>query len=42
MAEMELSAFTKECPGRRIGEFNALKAEAAAWDSNRNPQQERD
>ncbi len=31
MAEIDLSAFTKECLGRRIGDINALKAEAAAY-----------
>lgn len=39
MAEIELSAFTKECLGRRIGDIDALKAEAAAWYLDRNHRQ---
>ena len=39
MAEIELSAFTKECLGRRIGDINALKAEASAWYRDRNHRQ---
>ncbi|MBR1575989.1 MAG: transposase [Bacteroidales bacterium] len=39
MAEIELSAFTKECLGRRIGDSEALKAEAAAWYLDRNHRQ---
>jgi hypothetical protein len=31
MAEIELSAFTKECLGRRIGTTDTLKKEATAW-----------
>jgi hypothetical protein len=34
-----LSAFTKECLGRRIGDIEALKAEAAAWYQDRNHRQ---
>ena len=39
MAEIELSAFTKECLGRRIGDIDALKAEASAWYRDRNHRQ---
>lgn len=39
MAEIELSAFTKECLGRRIGDIDALKTEAAAWYRDRNHRQ---
>lgn len=39
MAEIELSAFTKEYLGRRIGDVVALKAEATAWYGDRNHRQ---
>ena len=39
MAEIELSAFTKECLGRRIGDIDVLKAEATAWCKDRNHRQ---
>lgn len=39
MAEIELSAFTKECLGRRIGDIETLKTEAAAWYRDRNHRQ---
>lgn len=36
MAEIELSAFTKECLNRRIGSIEEMKKEAKAWYSDRN------
>ena len=39
MAEIELSAFSKECLGRRIGDIELLKTEAAAWYRDRNHRQ---
>lgn len=36
---MRLAAFTKECLGRRIGDMDALKAEASAWYRDRNHRQ---
>ena len=39
MAEIELSAFTKECLGRRIDDLDALRAEAVAWYRDRNHRQ---
>lgn len=39
MAEIELSAFTKECLGRRIGDIDVLKTEATAWYRDRNQRQ---
>lgn len=39
MAEIELSAFTKQCLSRRIGTIEELKAEATAWYHDRNSRQ---
>lgn len=39
MAETELSVFTRECLSRRIGDMEALKAEAKAWCVDRNTRQ---
>lgn len=36
MAETELSALTKQCLDRRIGEAEELRGEVAAWESSRN------
>lgn len=39
IAEIELSAFTKECLGRRIGTMKAMQEEAQAWYQDRNHRQ---
>lgn len=39
IAEIELSAFTKECLGRRIGTIDAMQDEAKAWYQDRNHRQ---
>ncbi len=39
IAEIELSAFTKECLGRRIGTLDAMQDEAKAWYQDRNHRQ---
>jgi DDE superfamily endonuclease len=36
MAETELSILTKQCLDRRIGDFDDLECEVAAWESPRN------
>lgn len=36
IAEIELSAMTKQCLGRRIASITSLRAELAAWEINRN------
>jgi hypothetical protein len=36
MAEIELAALSKQCLGRRIPSFEALKQEVAAWNDERN------
>ncbi len=39
IAEIELSAFTKECLGRRIGSIEAMQEESKAWYQDRNSRQ---
>jgi hypothetical protein len=36
IAEIELSAMTKQCLNRRIGDLETLKKEISAWETNRN------
>jgi hypothetical protein len=36
MAEVELSAVARQCLGRRIPDFAALRREVAAWQQSRN------
>jgi len=38
MAEIELSVLNGQCLNRRLGEFETLKAEIAAWEEQRNEQ----
>jgi len=38
MAEIELSVLNGQCLNRRLGEFETLKAEIAAWEQQRNEQ----
>lgn len=39
IAEIELSAMTKQCLNRRIGTIDALKTELSAWEHERNSSQ---
>ena len=36
IAEIELSVFTRQCLGRRMGSLSELQSEAKAWESTRN------
>jgi hypothetical protein len=39
MAEIELAALAKQCLGQRIGSFEALERQVAAWELERNERQ---
>ena len=39
IAEIELSALTKQCLNRRMGDLETLRKEIAAWEINRNANQ---
>lgn len=36
MAEIEIGTLSKQCLNRRIGDFDTLRAEVAAWEARRN------
>jgi hypothetical protein len=38
MAEIDLSALSKQCLDRRIGDMETLESEAKAWEKKRNEQ----
>ncbi|MDD3035255.1 MAG: IS630 family transposase, partial [Bacteroidales bacterium] len=39
IAEIELSAFTRQCLNRRIGDLETLRVETKHWETNRNVRQ---
>jgi hypothetical protein len=39
MAEIELSILSRQCLDRRISDFEILKSEVAAWQSQRNEEE---
>ena len=41
MAEIELNVLTRQCLSRRIGTLDALRSEIAAWEAERNQNQEK-
>ena len=41
MAEIELNVLTRQCLSRRIGTLEALRSEIAAWEAERNQNQEK-